>query len=122
MNTKEQVHSFLLDVENMVKNRGDDKLEGICGLYIRAINLNFDRLCAQHQIKDGTAARNELHRAMHILMAQWPEHSGHVMFPVKAADYGDPEAAYLDCKDLWGSHPYGDNRRRLLAWMIEQTK
>ena len=60
------------------------------------------------------------------LLKSWPEGTGYWKFPVPAEPGNkDPRAAkkaYVSGQNLWASNPYGDLRRALLTYLLEQTK
>lgn len=54
------------------------------------------------------------------LFRTWDEYSGDSLFPVPSyADNVSPEDSYENHEDMFGEHPYGQARRRLLAHMIK---
>lgn len=50
----------------------------------------------------------------------WPEFSGDTEFPVRCEGM-DPERAYQNRGSLWDDNEYGDARRRLLQFLIDEV-
>ena len=55
---------------------------------------------------------------LYELIRRWPERSTANYYPVKHPDL-DPELAYF-IQDKWKKDTYGDNRRSLLNWLIDE--
>lgn len=67
----------------------------------------------------------EMNHIMDNLFRVWPEFSGNDLFPVPYTEDGercaDPDSAFYGTDDLW-IEEYGDTRKRLLAFMIDELQ
>jgi len=67
----------------------------------------------------------EISHIMDNLFRAWPECSDNILFPVPYTEDGehcsDPDSAFYATDDLWVDE-YGDTRKRLLAFMIDELQ
>lgn len=87
--------------------------EGIC--------YNVEIALASMSDVDDPAISNH----MDNLFQQWPEFSDNLLFPVPYTEDGehcaDPDSAFYATDNLWVDE-YGDTRKRLLAFMIDELQ
>lgn len=111
---KRQLHAALLAVKADVLAGRAAKSSGICWLIelaLRAAQLTSYEAC-------------DCGQAMLDLAKAWPEHSGRHVYPVRDANCEIPRVAFEHAHvtgTMWTGE-YGDARRRLLDWLIDQTR
>lgn len=108
--TEQQIKQALLDALRDLRDNGPRRGRGICEevLYWRCIDRPSDISQAVGEATLGS------------IMRRWPENSGDSDYPVPAADGGSPLVAFNRAGPVgrW-TGPYGDSRRRLLAFCID---
>lgn len=109
---REDLHAALLEVDALPTR---ERHGGICSLTRQAldeIGVPDPRWVAAMNLRDA-------------LMREWPEYSGDPQYPVPAPFGRVAQDAYHNAASdrLWAKWTqYGRSRRRLLAWLIEQTE
>lgn len=114
MTPKEMLHTVLLDLNQRVEANDYIYYRGIC------FNLCWEML------SDENFTQRDLARDMlNDLMRDWPEGTGSHSYPVPGSpDDLSVESARvaMGSMHLWvASSWYGQQRRKLLAWLLEQT-
>lgn len=98
---------IVLNSIHIAVTRGDCDYPGICALVYQLSGSSSDR----------SIYRTEMRR----LFESWPEFSGDWRFPIKPPPgYHTPQEAYSALHRWEGT--YGEARRRLLDFMIEQLE
>ena len=105
---KQDLHRVLLAVRKDVES-GKFPNSGLCSAIItKALDLDIRTIEYQHIIG---------------LCSKWPEGTGSVIYPVTVSGDGYLEYFNSDPIEKWSkAFTYGAKRRRLLDWLIEQTK
>ena len=85
-------------------------------------------ICAQvddHIYHLHYTVKDEVRHELYKLLGKWPEGTGSMAYPVPSPTFGldriDAYMVHSSSGTLWiGS--YGESRKRLLAYLLEQTK
>lgn len=110
---KELLRQALLNVRDNANLR--NPLSGICDAVARL--LFVDNYVQVHA---------NAYKGLKKLMAEWPEGTGHYLYPVPHPNYNGYEYAseiYGACTDCWNQETtYGVSRWALLHWLIKQLE
>lgn len=96
---------------NALRDVKEPPYRGICVIVWRAVPFDHPHKAEVNQLMDD-------------LFLRWPEFSGNIKYPVPhptmAADDAYPMGVYgLNDVSMWHGE-YGESRRRLLRWMIDE--
>lgn len=61
----------------------------------------------------------EIFRTIYDVAGEWPRHSGDDTYPVPHP-WMEAEEGFYSCDALWAAGTYGDSRRELLDYLIEE--